>query len=57
MVRMQNKARNAAQSAKGRVKETAGKVTGNKKRQAEGKADRAKAGVKKTAQKVRDKLR
>ena len=57
MAQVRNKARNAAQSAKGKVKEATGKATGNKKLQAKGKTDQAKASVKKTGEKIKDKLR
>ena len=57
MAAARNKARNASQSAKGTVKEAAGKVTGNKKLETKGKTDRGKAKIKKTGEKIRDKLR
>jgi len=47
MGEVRNKARNTAQSAKGKVKEAAGKATGNRKLQTKGKTDQAKAKVKK----------
>ncbi len=50
-------AKNAAQSAKGKVKTTVGKATGNKKLEAKGKADQAKATVKKTVSKAKRKLK
>ena len=46
------RARNAAQSAKGKVKEATGKATGKKKLQAKGKVDQTKAKVKSTAQRA-----
>ena len=57
MGEVRDKTRNAAQSAKGKVKEAAGKATGNRKLQRKGKADQAKATVKKGAERVRDRLR
>ena len=40
--------------AKGAVKETVGKVTGDDRTEAEGKADRAKGGAKDTAHDVKE---
>jgi uncharacterized protein YjbJ (UPF0337 family) len=57
MAQARNKARNTAQSAKGKVKEAAGKATGNRKLETKGKTDQGKASVKKTGEKVKDKLR
>jgi uncharacterized protein YjbJ (UPF0337 family) len=57
MAKAANKARNAAQSAKGKIKEGAGKATGSRKLQAKGKADRAKASVKKSGERIKDTLR
>ena len=57
MAEARNKARNAAQSAKGKVKEAAGKATGNRKLETKGKTDQGKANVKKTGEKIKDKLR
>ncbi len=57
MAEARNKARNATQSAKGKVKEAAGKATGNRKLENKGKTDQAKASVKKTGEKIKDKLR
>jgi uncharacterized protein YjbJ (UPF0337 family) len=53
----ENKAHNAAEKAKGHVKEAAGKVTGNERLQAEGKADQAKGDVKQAGEKVKDALK
>ena len=39
---------------KGSVKETAGKVTGNERMEAEGKTDKAKGGAKKAAHDVKE---
>lgn len=52
-----NQARNTSQAAKGKVKETAGRATGNRKLQAKGTADQAKAKVKRTGERVKSKLR
>ncbi|MFB9315281.1 CsbD family protein [Nocardioides plantarum] len=49
-----DKAKNAAQDAAGKVKETVGDVTGNDKLEAEGKAQQAEASVKKTGEGVKD---
>ena len=49
---MTNKGRNAAQHAKGKAKEAAGKVTGNRKLEAKGKSDQTKATVKKAGEKA-----
>jgi uncharacterized protein YjbJ (UPF0337 family) len=49
-----DKARNSAQRAKGKVKEAAGKATGNDKLQAKGKADQRKGSLKKAGENVKD---
>lgn len=49
-----DKMKNAAESAKGKVKETAGEATDNKKLEAEGKFDQAKADAKKAGEDVKD---
>ena len=49
-----DKARNTAQQAKGKLKETVGKVSGNKKLRAEGKADQVKGNVKQAGAKLKD---
>ena len=51
------KARATAQKAKGKAKVMAGELTGNKKLKAKGNADKAKAGARKTKEKVRDAFR
>jgi uncharacterized protein YjbJ (UPF0337 family) len=48
------KAQNTGEKAKGKVKEAAGKVTGNERLNAEGKADQSKADVKQSGEKVKD---
>jgi uncharacterized protein YjbJ (UPF0337 family) len=57
MGEIRNKTRNAAQGAKGKAKEAAGKSTGNRKLESKGKADQTKAKVKKTGEKVKDVFR
>ena len=49
-----DKVKNSAQQAKGKVKEAAGKVTGNDKLQAKGKADQTKGNLKQAGEKVKD---
>jgi uncharacterized protein YjbJ (UPF0337 family) len=57
MGEIRDKSRNAAQSAKGKVKEAAGKATGDRKLESKGKTDQTKAKVKKTGEKVKDVFR
>jgi len=49
-----DKAKNTAQQAKGKLKETVGKVRGNNKLRAEGKADQMKGSVKQAGEKLKD---
>jgi uncharacterized protein YjbJ (UPF0337 family) len=49
-----DKAKNTAERAKGKVKETVGKVTGDDKLRAKGKADRMKGNLKQAGEKVKD---
>lgn len=49
-----DKARNTAQQTKGKLKETVGKVCGNDKLRAEGKADRLKDDIKHAGEKLKD---
>ena len=49
-----DKAKNSAQQAKGKVKEAAGKATGNDKLQAKGKADQTKGNLKQAGENVKD---
>ncbi|MGD0344364.1 MAG: CsbD family protein [Acidimicrobiales bacterium] len=49
-----DKAKNTAQQAKGKLKETVGKVSGNKKLRTEGKADQVKGNVKQAGEKLKD---
>ena len=50
----ENKAKHAAEDMAGHMKEAAGKVTDNEKLEGEGKADQAKANVKKAGDDVKD---
>jgi uncharacterized protein YjbJ (UPF0337 family) len=52
-----DKIKNAAQDMKGRVEETGGKVSGNERLEAEGKADRAGANIKQAGENVKDALK
>lgn len=49
-----DKAKHAAEDVAGHMKEAAGKLTDNDKLEAEGKADQAKAGVKKAGDDIKD---
>jgi uncharacterized protein YjbJ (UPF0337 family) len=49
-----DKAKNTAQQTKGKLKETAGKVSGNDKLRAEGKADQVKGNLKQAGEKLKD---
>jgi uncharacterized protein YjbJ (UPF0337 family) len=49
-----DKAKNSSQQAKGKVKELAGRATGNNKLQAKGKADQTKGNLKQAGEKVKD---
>jgi len=52
-----DKSKNTAQRVKGRVKEAAGKATGNDRLRRRGKADQVKGKIKQTGEKVKDALR
>ena len=52
-----NKARNAAQKVKGQFKEAAGRVSGDERLEAEGRADKTKANLKQAGEKVKDAFR
>ena len=52
-----DKAKNTAQRAKGRVKEDAGRATGNPRLRRKGRADQAKARVKQVGERVKDAFR
>ncbi len=49
-----DKAKNAAEDAKGKVKEAAGEMTDNQKLEGEGKLDQAKASFKQSGENVKD---
>ena len=49
-----DKASNKAEDLKGKIKEAAGKVTGNERLEAEGQSDQAKSAVKDVGEKVKD---
>ncbi len=49
-----DKAKNSAQTTKGKVKEAAGKLTGNDKLRVKGKTDQAKGHLKQAGEKVKD---
>jgi uncharacterized protein YjbJ (UPF0337 family) len=50
----QDKAKNAAQIAKGKVKEAAGKRIGNEKLETDGQKDQMKGNLKQAGEKVKD---
>jgi uncharacterized protein YjbJ (UPF0337 family) len=52
-----NKTRNAAQKVKGQVKEAGGRATGDRRLEAEGRADKTRANLKQAGEKVKDALR
>jgi uncharacterized protein YjbJ (UPF0337 family) len=52
-----DKAKNTAQTSKGKVKEAAGKVTGNDKLRAKGKADQTKGNLKQAGEKLKDAIK
>ena len=49
-----DKAKNTAEQAKGKLKETAGRLSGNDDLRAEGKADQTKGNLKQAGEKVKD---
>jgi uncharacterized protein YjbJ (UPF0337 family) len=51
-----DKAKNTAQRAKGKVKEDAGRVTGNDRLRNKGKSDQVKGDLKQAGEKVKDAL-
>ncbi|WUS87211.1 CsbD family protein [Kribbella sp. NBC_00709] len=51
---MDDKLRNAAEEAKGKVKEKTGEATDDRDLEAEGKTDQTKANLKQAAEKVKD---
>lgn len=50
----EDKIKNAAQDLAGKAKEAVGKLTGDEAKEAEGKADQAKADLKKAGENVKD---
>jgi len=57
MAEARDKARNAAQGAKGKAKEVVGRATGNDRLRTKGKTDRAKSKAKKAGERVKDRFR
>ncbi|WP_066462900.1 CsbD family protein [Sanguibacter suarezii] len=51
---LDDKIKHGAEDAKGKLKETSGKATGNDKMEAEGKVDQTKADVKQAGDDVKD---
>jgi uncharacterized protein YjbJ (UPF0337 family) len=49
-----DKAKNTAEQAKGKLKETAGRLSGNDDLRAEGEADQTKGNLKQAGEKVKD---
>ena len=49
-----DKAKNAGLEAKGKIKETTGKVTNNEQLEAEGRADQVEADVRQAAERAKD---
>jgi uncharacterized protein YjbJ (UPF0337 family) len=49
-----DKANNSAQVAKGKVKEVAGKATGNEQMESDGRVDQSKGNLKQAGEKVKD---
>jgi uncharacterized protein YjbJ (UPF0337 family) len=52
-----DKAKNLAQMAKGKIKEKAGKTSGDDQLETEGNVDQAKANLKQAGEKVKDALK
>ena len=52
-----DKARNLAQVAKGKVKESTGKSVGNERLEADGRVDQMKGNLKQAGEKVKDALK
>jgi uncharacterized protein YjbJ (UPF0337 family) len=55
--RSRNKVRNKAQELKGQVKEGAGRASGDRSLEAEGRADQTKANLKQAGEKIKDAFR
>jgi uncharacterized protein YjbJ (UPF0337 family) len=56
-VALEDKAKNTAQTARGKAKDVAGRVTGDKDLQSEGKAEQAVGHLKQAGEKVKDAVR
>ena len=52
-----DKAKNAAEAAKGKVKEAAGRVAGDEQLENEGRTDQVKSDLKQAGEKVKDALK
>lgn len=52
-----DKAKNEAQTVKGKAKEAAGRATGDRSLEAEGRADRTAGNVKQAGEKIKDAVR
>jgi uncharacterized protein YjbJ (UPF0337 family) len=52
-----NRAKNDVQRTKGKVKEAAGRATGNRRLENKGKTDQAKGKAKNVGEKIKDKVR
>ena len=52
-----DKSKNTAQRAEGKIKETAGKATGNERLRRQGKVDQMKGKIKQTGEKIKDALK
>jgi uncharacterized protein YjbJ (UPF0337 family) len=57
MAEIPDKARNKVQEAKGKVKETAGRASGDQDLKTKGKTDRKKSNVKQAGEKAKDTFR
>jgi uncharacterized protein YjbJ (UPF0337 family) len=53
----EDKVKNTAETAKGNVKESVGKATGNESLEAEGRADQAKGRLRQAGEKIKDVFR
>ena len=53
----EDQVKNTAETAKGKVKEGAGKATGNESLKAEGRADQARGHLKQAGEKIKDMFR
>jgi uncharacterized protein YjbJ (UPF0337 family) len=51
---VEDKARNAAEKAKGKIKETTGSATGDDEQRDEGRTDQSMADLKRAGEKIRD---